>query len=143
MGEREEKLAHLGRVAQEVFALLAEAQTPLKAYDLLWRLQNKRGAPAPPSTIYRGLNTLVREGMAHKIRSLSAYVACAAPTGAHEPALFICDVCKSVLELNGDAAAKAVAAGARHGGFEPRQVALEFFGLCEACGSIGDKPRSK
>lgn len=129
------KLARLGRVAKEVFELLVEAQGPVKAYDLLWRLQTKRGSASPPSTIYRALNSLIRAGLTHKVESLSAHVLCATPSCEHVAALLICERCNSVIELNGDAAAKAVKARVRRHGFEPRRLSLEFWGLCEACSS--------
>lgn len=37
--EARRRLATLGRVPREVFDLLAQSATPLKAYELLWRLQ--------------------------------------------------------------------------------------------------------
>ena len=137
--EHAPKLARLGRVAKEVFALLSEAQAPVKAYDLLWRLQNRRGTAAPPSTIYRALNSLVRAGVVHKVEGISAYVICSSPASEHVPALFICEECKSALELDGDAAAKAVRNRIRRHGFEPTRLSFEFVGVCAHCQSTEEE----
>ena len=93
------RLAALGRVPREVFDLLAASTVPLKAYELLWLMQKARGRPSPPTTIYRGLNVLMEAGLAHKVESLGAYVICRGPAHAHTPTFFICEVCKTTLEL--------------------------------------------
>src|SRR5258706_15121539 len=61
--DQAERLGALGRVPREVFALLADSKTPLKAYELLWRLQAKNGRRAPPTTLYLALATLLEGGL--------------------------------------------------------------------------------
>ena len=60
-----------------VFAALSKADRPLTAYDLLGRLRTK-GITAPP-TVYRSLDRLIKDGRAHRLESLNAFVACARP----------------------------------------------------------------
>src|SRR5690242_4501893 len=98
MTAHQDRVSKLGPVARLVFALLAEAATPLTAYELLWRLQARRGKSAPPSSIYRALNTLIDAGLAHRIVSLNAFVICRTPSAAHDPLFMICENCGGVRE---------------------------------------------
>jgi Fur family zinc uptake transcriptional regulator len=132
---RARKLEALGRVPREVYNLLAASPTPLKAYDLLWRLQEGRGRRAPPSTIYRSLSVLIEQGLVHKIESLNAFVVCTAPGHAHEPIFLVCERCKTALEADGGAAMNSVSARISEAGFCLRHLNFVVSGLCAACAS--------
>ena len=62
---------------RRVLELLLQAGQPLKAYDLMAAFDPH--APAKPPTVYRALEFLEREGFAHRIESLNAFVACGHP----------------------------------------------------------------
>ncbi len=66
--------ARLTKIRRKVLSLMLEHREPAKAYDLLQRLDGE-GAAKPP-TVYRALEFLLEMGLAHKIESLNAYVAC-------------------------------------------------------------------
>src|SRR4051794_40353293 len=77
---------------RRVLELLLEAGQPVKAYDLMAAFDAQ--APAKPPTVYRALEFLEREGFAHRIESLNAFVACEQPTAegeVHAAAFLICD----------------------------------------------------
>src|SRR5690348_8679836 len=97
---RELLLASLPRVPREVFALLDAAKTPLRAYELLWRLQSERGRPTPPPTIYRALKVLVDAGLVHRVGAIGVYVPCSRVDEKHEPAFTVCDQCGAISELD-------------------------------------------
>ncbi len=83
-----------------VLKTLRKSSKPLSAYDLLERLK-PQGIQAPP-VIYRALNALVKEGTVHKIKELSAFVACDCPK-EHQHALSVltvCHECKKVTEIH-------------------------------------------
>ena len=84
---------------RQVLAMLLDHHGPAKAYDLLEGLKTGRSSAKPP-TIYRALDFLMRMGLAHRIESLNAYVAC--DVGCmHAPAMFlICDRCQRISELH-------------------------------------------
>lgn len=122
---------------RRVLALLLETGEPVKAYDLIARF-GADGQAAKPPTVYRALEFLERQGMAHRIASISAYVACAdhaeGPHGqaAHAAAFLICDCCGATREVHGpdNAAMDAAAAAA---GYVIARTTIEAHGRCQAC----------
>lgn len=123
---------------RRVLSLLLESGEPVKAYDLIARF-GEDGQAAKPPTVYRALEFLERQGMAHRIASISAYVACAGHVAAdheaqasHAAAFLICDCCGSTREISGpdqgviDAAAAAA-------GYAIARTTIEAHGRCPAC----------
>lgn len=121
--ERGERLTPLRRRTLEI---LLESHAALGAYDVLARLEAE-GFGSKPPVAYRALGFLVENGFAHRIEGLSAYVACARPGAAHEPAFLVCRACRRVEE---EAAPEPVAARA---GFVVERRVLEAQGLCASC----------
>ncbi len=117
---------------RRVLELLMQAGQPVKAYDLISAYGGEAGETAKPPTVYRALEFLEREGLAHRIESLSAYVACSGEPGEHAAAFLICDCCGKTKETAApvDAALRALAADA---GYAIHTVAIEARGLCAAC----------
>ena len=100
--ERHERLTPIRRRVLE--ALLA-THHPLGAYELIDRLAEDGGRPAP-ITIYRALDFLREQGLAHRIESRNAFIACVHNHDSGDPVVFlICEKCGAV----GEAAAAAVA----------------------------------
>jgi Fur family zinc uptake transcriptional regulator len=124
---------------RRVLELLMQAGQPMKAYDLISAFSDKTGpggGAAKPPTVYRALEFLEREGLAHRIESLSAYVACTGEAGDHAAAFLLCDCCGRTEEIATpvDEALRSLAAGA---GYSIRTVAIEAHGLCAACRTPG------
>ncbi|WP_447941403.1 Fur family transcriptional regulator [Brevundimonas mediterranea] len=119
---------------RRVLFLLLETGEPVKAYDLIARF-GEDGQAAKPPTVYRALEFLERQGMAHRIASISAYVACAGHeenTAPHAAAFLICDCCGATREINGpDQGAMDAAAAAA--GYAIARTTIEAHGLCAAC----------
>jgi Fur family transcriptional regulator, zinc uptake regulator len=130
---RKRRLALLGRVAREVFAILLAAHTPLKPYELLWRLQMARGKPAPPSTIYRALKALVGVGLAHRIDMIGAYVLCAEPSEPHAPAFLVCDQCGAAHEVQALRTRALLEQRIGASGFAVARMSFVLRGACAAC----------
>jgi Fur family zinc uptake transcriptional regulator len=128
-----QRLATVGPVARLVFALLAEAETPLTAYELLWRLQTRRGKSSPPSTIYRSLNALIDVGLAHRVASLNAFVVCTLAGEQHAPLFMICEECGSVREADIAEAAAQVRADVERAHFKASRFHFDIRGVCAAC----------
>ncbi|HEY4028698.1 MAG TPA: transcriptional repressor [Caulobacteraceae bacterium] len=132
-------LAHgqkLTPARRRVLELLMQAGQPVKAYDLISAFGEDKtaagGAPAKPPTVYRALEFLEREGLAHRIESLAAYVACTAEPGVHAAAFLLCDCCGRTEEIAApvDEALRDLAAAA---GYTIQSVAIEAHGRCAAC----------
>lgn len=121
----------LTRPRRRVLELLLEAGQPTKAYDLI-AAYGADGEAAKPPTVYRALEFLERAGMAHRIASISAYVACAHEAGAHTAAFLICDCCGDTREIE-TSAGFGLGDTARQAGYELERVTIEAHGRCGAC----------
>lgn len=126
--ERGERLTAPRR---RVLELLLEGGGPAKAYDLM-AAYSEGGPPAKPPTVYRALDFLVRQGFAHRIESLNAYVACSDAEPSHAAAFLICDCCGSATETHWDLAAHSRSAAETHG-YKLERLNVEAHGRCAAC----------
>ncbi len=120
-------------VRQGVLDIIRNAGTPIAAYAILEQLQ--QGSKAP-QTVYRALDYLIAQGLAHKLESLNAYVACQqqAPESAHAAAFILCRQCRRVHELEDLNALEALLnAYGQAAGFSDLQTTLEMRGVCEQC----------
>lgn len=127
--QRGEKLTPIRR---DVLGLLLAQGTSMKAYDILSALQKQKPNAAPP-TVYRALDFLVTLGLAHRLDSLNAFVACTDYSAPHHGVLLICEQCHGVTELPPTAWADAMHHDAHRHGFEIAGHELEIRGRCSAC----------
>ena len=116
---------------RRVLELLLEAGKPMKAYDLIAAF-GPDGAPAKPPTVYRALDFLERQGFAHRIESLNAYVACRQGPVAHAAAFLICDCCGDTREVE-PVGAERLFELADRSGYRLSVVTVEAHGLCGSC----------
>lgn len=116
---------------RRVLELLLEAGQPVKAYDLIAGF-GADGAPAKPPTVYRALDFLERQGFAHRIESLNAYVACRQGPGSHAAAFLICDCCGATREVEPVGCERLVELAGRSG-YSVNVVTVEAHGRCAAC----------
>lgn len=114
-----------------VLELLLAAGEPVKAYDLIARF-GADGQPAKPPTVYRALEFLERSGLAHRIASISAYVACAHDDADHAAAFLICDCCGATEEVAAPRD-EALDIAARVAGYEIQRTTIEAHGKCGDC----------
>lgn len=119
-----------------VLEIVAESHKPIGAYDILQRLSAERGRAAPP-TVYRALAFLVEQGLAHRIDSLNAFIACFDPERTHDAGFLICDRCKAVEEIADPAIGGAIRRAAGAQGFTPSRTVVEISGECAACAAKG------
>ena len=118
-------------IRRKVLHLLLESQEPAKAYDLLDKLDGE-GAAKPP-TIYRALDFLQRMGLAHKIESLNAYVACGHAGHEHSAVFLICDECGAAEELHAIETGNALEAETKAAGCSVQGAVIEARGTCRKC----------
>ena len=77
--------------------VIANSEKPLKAYEVLNKLEKVLNSPKPP-TIYRAIEFWQSHKFIHRIESLNAYTACKA-NHFHEGSQFmICNACGKVIE---------------------------------------------
>jgi Fur family zinc uptake transcriptional regulator len=125
----------LTRNQELVLGALAHSEAPLSAYDLLDRL--RADGLRAPLQIYRALEKLTERGLAHRLESLNAFVACA-DADCHRTgviAFAICEKCGKVDEFADSAIEKRLAGWSRDAGFTTHRATIELRGLCAGCGA--------
>jgi len=127
--EAGEQLTPLRR---RVLELLLAQNGPAKAYDLLAGLGTASG-PAKPPTVYRALEFLMRLGLAHRIESLNAFVACDVGACVRSTIFLICDKCRRAEEVDAGHALVDLSEAAAKDGFQIKRTMIEATGLCAAC----------
>ena len=116
-----------------VWETLTEAETPLKAYEILDKLKDK-GVRAP-MTVYRALEGLEQKGFIHKLEGINAFVTCN-HEGPHEVQVFlVCESCASANEVELDIIESNLRPLLRRSSFQMKTARLEARGLCRNCQS--------
>lgn len=123
-------------VRRRVLEILLERHGAMGAYDVLQRLADEGFGHQPP-VAYRALDFLVENGLAHRIRRINAFAACAHPGEEHHAAFLICEGCQAVAEVPADALRGLLDRAAAAAGFEIDRASLEASGRCAACREAG------
>ena len=127
------KALKLTPIRRQVLEALLSSHRPLGAYDVIEKLATSKSKPAP-ITVYRALDFLMESGLAHKIESRNAYLACAQDHDANTSVAFlICERCGLVGEIPAAGVAKTLDASARATGFAPSMSLVEITGVCAHC----------
>ncbi|MEM8560661.1 MAG: Fur family transcriptional regulator [Pseudomonadota bacterium] len=116
---------------QYVLTALREASNPLSAYALLEQLR-KPGFSAP-AQVYRALDKLIEHGLAYRLETLNAYVACSHQSHCERNlmAFAICDTCGQADEFevnDGD-----LRHWAKSHAFDLERTVIEIRGRCATC----------
>ncbi|NDU99709.1 transcriptional repressor [Pseudoroseicyclus tamaricis] len=117
---------------RRVLELLLAEHKAMGAYEILDRLRAE-GLGAQPPVAYRALDFLVKNGFAHRIERLNAFIACAHPDESHTPAFLICRECDAVAEAVAEVARGRLGQVAGEAGFRIERVVVEAEGLCPEC----------
>lgn len=116
-----------------VLGTLAHSEGPLSAYDILDQLRGD-GLRAPLQ-VYRALDKLVERGLAHRLESLNAFVACA-DAHCHRKGIIafaICADCGKVDEFADGVVRERLEAHAAAAGFRADRTTIEIRGHCKDC----------
>jgi Fur family zinc uptake transcriptional regulator len=133
----EERGARLTPLRRRVLEELAESHAPVGAYEIVDRLK-KGGDSTPAMSVYRALDFLVGEGLAHRIESRNAFLACAHNHDSSSSVAFlICERCGAVGEVAAASVTQPLIDGARATGFSPKMTVVEMTGTCANCGKAG------
>lgn len=127
-----ERGASLTAIRREVLALLYRTPKGIKAYDLLEQMRQTRGNASPP-TVYRALDFLIEQGLAHKIGRMNLFVACR--HGAHSsPSLFlVCPKCNGVTEQEDPDMVTSLYASLAATGHRLDSPEVEISAVCPQC----------
>lgn len=121
---------------RQVLDVLTAERRSLGAYDIIERIGKTAGRNVAPMSVYRALDFLVENKLAHRLASRNAFLACCHRHCAHETVVFlICDSCGLVEEATSDGIGAGLAEVARGAGFSVRTEVIEVAGTCGACRS--------
>jgi len=121
-------------IRKRVLEILLEEHRALGAYEILDRLRQEKLGSQPP-VAYRALDFLVKNGFAHKIERMNAFVACTQPGEAHTPVFMICRECDTVAESTSELSQGQLGRTAKDLGFSIERIVIEAEGLCPNCQS--------
>jgi Fur family zinc uptake transcriptional regulator len=119
---------------RQILEVLLENHKPMGAYEIIDRSATKHGTRHAPITVYRALDFLIENGLAHRIESRNAYIACGHRHDAGDLVVFlICERCGEVGEAPSQAVADSLKAATRAAGFSPKAPVIEITGICGNC----------
>ena len=126
--------ARLTPIRRRVLQTLQATRGSLGAYEIADALADGEGRRLAPITIYRALEFLIAQGLAHRLASRNAFIACA---HGHRPeelvAFLICEGCGEVDERTAPGLTGALSQLLGSARFDPHLKLLEVPGRCARC----------
>jgi Fur family zinc uptake transcriptional regulator len=120
-------------IRRRVLEALHAAGKPLGAYELAESLAPGERRMAP-ITVYRALDFLIEQGLAHRLASRNAYIPSLNGSGSRETTAFlICEECNGVDEVTATELGDTLAGLLNRQGFQPSAKVLEVKGRCSRC----------
>lgn len=120
----------------DVLDVLVAAHKPLKAYDILSILNQKRPNIKPP-TVYRALDFLTKTGRVHHLQSLQMYAACELDCSGKEAMthhFLVCDECGEAKEtVLSTETTDSLRGDLGDSNFTIKNTPLVFRGQCSNC----------
>ncbi|MDE0209611.1 MAG: Fur family transcriptional regulator, partial [Boseongicola sp.] len=118
---------------RRILKLLWASGRPTSAYQLIEAVRLTESRPVGPPTVYRALHFLMAQGLVSKIESLNAYVPCVHPERDHDCLFFICNGCRTSIELEDPRIGGLLAEDAADLGFVATRRTVEVEGMCARC----------
>ncbi len=115
---------------KQVLQILLQSHQPIGAYDILAQLNQGQARIAPP-IVYRALEFLLEDGLAHRIECTNAFIGCVHPGHQGATQFLICKDCDKVAELENPVS--ALQEDARNVGFVIDHSVVELTGTCADC----------
>jgi Fur family zinc uptake transcriptional regulator len=126
---------------REVLEALYATHRPLGAYEIAEALVAGDERRLAPISIYRTLDFLIEQGLAHRLASRNAFVACPGDhPGAGCVVFLICEGCGGVDEVSPAGLSASVERLLAEEQFEPHLQVLEITGRCAHCRGCGPAP---
>lgn len=123
-------------IRRKVLEALYSTHRPLGAYELADTL-TKNGRRLAPITVYRALEFLIEQGLAHRLASQNAYIGSFLGDSSRETTAFlICEECGGVDEVVSPELTDTLTRILNHEGFAPRARMLEISGRCSHCRDV-------
>ena len=125
--------AQITPLREAVLKTLWSAERPLGAYDLRAQLEETQGRRLSAPSIYRILDFLCEHGVAARIESRNAYVACGHPEHEHACVFLVCEACGDATEIENPKVEQLISEDAKRLGFAVKHRVVEMSGLCAPC----------
>lgn len=126
--------ARLTQQRRHVLELIWRNHDVVTAYELLAAMQAHEPR-AKPMTVYRALDFLVENGLAHRIESVNGYTRCETPSATASCQFLICDRCGLVEEFHSEPLVDHLETQADARGFRIQRHTMEAHGICRGCDS--------
>lgn len=124
--------ASLTPIRRHILRLLRRQLGGVKAYDLLEQMRSEHPGATPP-TVYRALDFLIEQGLAHKIGRTNQFIACNQQTHDHASLFLVCPRCAQVTELHDHEASTILARSLARAGHILVGPEIEISAICQAC----------
>lgn len=133
---KKEETVELSQNQKLVMSVLENQAVPMSAYMILEELR-KDGLKAPLQ-VYRALEKLISFGMAHRLESLNAFIACSHMhcEASCSTAFVICDRCEHVQEICDDTIADFLSSLAQKTKIKTSKSNIELHGICDNCSEV-------
>lgn len=122
---------------KNVLATLLSSAIPLSAYEVVELYRQLFNEVIPPMSVYRMLDFLQDENLAHKLSSTNKFIACSHIACDHQhetPQFLICDKCHRVSEIAiRNETIQALRDSVQAAGFSLNSPQLELHGRCGNC----------
>jgi len=129
--------ARLTNKRKQILVLLLESEKALSAYELIDICKQKTGDSLSPMSVYRVLDFLQSENLAHKLHSANKFIACSHITCDHShnvPQFLICGNCQKVSEVGfNQAIISQIQHQVQDTGFQLVSPQIELDCLCNDC----------
>lgn len=120
-------------IRRAMLDIFGREHRPLRAYDLIPRLETACGRRFQPQTIYRTLDFLMKEGLVLRIESWNAYIARPAAGPDHAALFLLCGRCGDARLVDSAALPDILDALAAMNGFRGERRIVELQGVCGLC----------
>jgi len=124
----------LTKLRRDILAILQKAKKPMKAYEILDRLQEIRPNAKPP-TVYRVLEFFEEKHVIHQLANKHAYVLC--QIDEHDEhgidVILTCKNCDNFIESHEERIVEQLKALSENHQFDLSCSAIEVAGLCKNC----------
>ena len=127
-----EQGASLTPIRRHVLRLLHDQPGGVKAYELLDMMKQEHPNATPP-TVYRALEFLIEQGLAHRIGKTNQFVPCNQHHHQDASLFLMCPDCGKVTELHDDQAVQSLTETLLKAGHTLAGPEIEISALCSGC----------
>lgn len=124
--------ASLTPIRRHILRLLRGQPGGVKAYELLEQMRAEHPNATPP-TVYRALDFLIEQGLAHRIGRSNQFIACNHERHDEASLFLVCPRCGQVTELHDPDAASVLARSLTRAGHVLAGPEIEISAICQDC----------